>query len=571
MATNDPIAPNDPASIVAVPNGNQSVTGIFSNQGNYGLQASNVSQTFTLPASLTVTSNFAVNGYNTPQSISSINPTFDTIKIPAPIMGVDPTPVTPQNAANSTQKSSTTPINDNNTYTDTGTFKVTPELIKKWEKQTNLNPNELKIIYTRFGCDGGEPNSSLRFLILQFLVKGFDWQVLSVALVKGQNGMVVDDNFIKKLLSMKNDPDCLKIIKKTPAWEKHSWDDLGATGVTHGVNASAQPVNPITGPKQFAPSLVTDLMEKIHPGSVKELETVCNKIRSHSWLAMPKGAFGSLGRLLNGINKVVESFEAMISNIYQGCIRVIQQVYARLNGILVSIQKKILGVINRIIPLDLLCLILDTVQVLLDDVNFFTSLFQMSGPFLNYLNTFQTYLNTTSQFVSNPLTTIMSYMPQNVQNIINTVNQIGADPNGFLADKLNNYGYNYVLQALQGNLLGAVVNKYGPSKAALPPLGNLLTKGTAIYSRFGGQWPTTAATLGPNIYTGQQTRNPVDVNGSPLSNLASIFKNQYDTTVDAISGNVAQFQSGLTDIGAGFSGIGTDINNFFHPPPKPAQ
>ena len=73
MATNDSIAPNDPASIVAVPNGNQSVTGIFSNQGNYGLQASNVSQTFTLPASLTVTSNFAVNGYNTPQSINSIN------------------------------------------------------------------------------------------------------------------------------------------------------------------------------------------------------------------------------------------------------------------------------------------------------------------------------------------------------------------------------------------------------------------------------------------------------------------------------------------------------------------
>ena len=63
----------------------------------------------------------------------------------------------------------------------------------------------------------------------------------------------------------------------------------------------------------------------------------------------------------------------------------------------------------------------------------------------------------------------------------------------------------------------------------------------------------------------------MDVNGSPLSNLASIFKNQYDTTVDAVSGNVAQFQSGLTDIGAGFSGIGTDIANFFHPPPKPAQ
>jgi hypothetical protein len=64
----------------------------------------------------------------------------------------------------------------------------------------------------------------------------------------------------------------------------------------------------------------------------------------------------------------------------------------------------------------------------------------MNGSFMTYLNTFQQYLNVGSQFVSNPFSTASQFLPSNVKNIIDTVNQIGADPNGFLADKLNNYG-----------------------------------------------------------------------------------------------------------------------------------
>jgi hypothetical protein len=555
--------PADKPHVVAIPNGDNSTTAVFNNSQPSGFP--------TTPISFRITP-VLLNDLNAPQ------------KLPLGGGFVNPTP---QNPAGTTPNNSTTtqanatppntpsqPIVDSKSYISEGKKNVTKKDVEVLEAilfANKITVNELRIIYQRFGTDGGEPNANIKFLLLNFLVYGFDYQVMIADLQKGQTKKVIDKNFIKDMQNMVNDIDCVKILKKTPAYAKYSFDNVGAFGVTHAVNASQQSSSPITGPSQNTPSLVTDLMEKIHPGSVKELETICNKIRTHSWLSLPKGAFGSLGRIIQGINKVVESFEAMISNIYQGCIRVVQQVYAQLNGIVVSIQKKILGVINRIIPLDLLCLILETIQVLLDDVNFFTSLFQMSGPFLNYLNTFQNYLNITSQFVSNPLSTVMAYMPQNIQNIINTVNQIGSDPNGFLADQLNNYGYGYVLNALQGNILGAIVNKYGPQYAAVTPLGNLLTKGTAIYSRFGGKFPNMPATMGPNVYVGDQTKNPVDVNGSPLDNLTRIFKNQYDTTTTSLCANVNEFDSGITDIGAGFSGLGTDVKNFFFPPKPQAN
>jgi phage-related protein len=116
------------------------------------------------------------------------------------------------------------------------------------------------------------------------------------------------------------------------------------------------------------------MMEKIHPGALADLEKFCNAIRTHSYLAMPKGSLGSIGRIVAGINGVVAAFQSIINDIYNGIILYIQQVYAWVNGIIGELQKKLMQAIEDIIPLDLICLLLDTFQTILDDVNFFTSL-----------------------------------------------------------------------------------------------------------------------------------------------------------------------------------------------------
>lgn len=407
--------------------------------------------------------------------------------------------------------------------------------IKYLEKQTNLSLlpypfGELCYIKHCFS----NLNTNTYYLLLSMLVYGFDYNVLTSTKDPKQNKSVIDLNFINDFRLMVNDPVISKFLKKTPAYSKGCFDNIGCFGVTHGVNANRQTVSPITGPTQHTSSLVENLLEKIHPGATQELENFCNKIRTRAWMSLPKGSFGSLASIVSKLNGVLEAFQAIISDLYQGCIEIIQKMYAAINGIVSQIQKKLLSLINDIIPLDLLCLILDTLQVLMDDINFFTSMFQMSGSFLNYLNTFQNYLNTASQLVSNPFATIQSYLPSDVTNIIDMVNQIGADPNGYLADQLNNYGYGYVLNALQGNLVGAIVNKYGAQYASITPLGNILTKGTAIYSRFGGQFPPMPATMGPNIYTGSSGTTNIDINGNPFNNIGQTFVSDFNNLTNSI-------------------------------------
>jgi len=400
---------------------------------------------------------------------------------------------------------------------------VSPSEISELEKQTNLSlypyvfGGELARIKHQFS----NLNVNKYYLLLNFLVYGFDNKIISSS-IQGTEKYVIDQGFINDFLKMAKQPGLQEALKKTPAYQKGCFDDIGKLGSTQA-NADNMSNNPMTGPSRSHPSLVTSLINKISPDAMDNLQKFCNAIRTHSYLALPKGAMGSIGRVVAGINGVITAFQGIINDIYNGIMLYIQQIYAWINGIVGQLQQMLLQAIEDIIPLDLICLLLDTFQTILDDVNFFTSLFNMSNSFTEVMGQIQNFVNVGSQFISNPFTALQSLIPSNVNNIIQQINQIGTDPGGFLADQLSNHGYAYVAQALQGNILGALSDKFGPQYAAFNPIGNVLAQSGNILNRYGQgsqMFPAVAASMGPNIYNGGRE----DVYGHPV-NSGNLFSN----------------------------------------------
>jgi hypothetical protein len=290
------------------------------------------------------------------------------------------------------------------------------------------------------------------------------------------------------------------IFKKTPAYQSGFFKDFGNAGTTTVANSTRVENNPVTGPQRQTPSLVEQALNKIHPKFTEELENYLNLIRSRAYLALPALAFGALQQVVSFINRVVTAFQILINEVYQGVVRAIQEFYAFINGIMVQIQQLILSLIEKIIPLDLLCLILATIQVILDDINFISGIFGQNGSFFDFLNIVQNFVNIGSNALANPFSFLQQFIPPEVQQVIDTVNQIGSDPNGFLADMLGNYGYSYVLNYLQGNIVAGLVNQFMPQAGALPIISEIMT-------RFGDQLPaplafipSTPAIIGPRIY-----------------------------------------------------------------------
>jgi hypothetical protein len=354
--------------------------------------------------------------------------------------------------------------------------------IKKLEIETNLNRlpylfgGELARIKHQFS----DLNINKYYLLLLLLVGGFDNNILIASIGENHAERVIDDNFIKEFQEMINDPRFSDMLKKTPAYAKGCFDGVGQLG-NIAANGDRMEQNPLTGPKRFGPSLVTNMLRKIHPDSVENIENFCNVIRSRAYLSMPKGAFGSLRKVVSILNGALNSFNRKMRQFYKGLNKLIKQAYAFINGIIADINRLLIQMIEEIIPVDFLCLLLDTAQVILDDIGFFVGLFNMSGPFLNYLNIAQTVINTSSGFLQNPFNTIVGFLPKEVQDVVSTIETIGEDPESFISDTLSNYGLSYITTALQGDIVGAMVQKFGKSYYYNSgPLADVMSKAKAF-------------------------------------------------------------------------------------------
>jgi hypothetical protein len=311
--------------------------------------------------------------------------------------------------------------------------------------------------------------------------------------------------------------------------------------------------SPVTGSSRNTPTLVENVLNKIHPKFTETIEKYCILIKNRAYLALPAMAFGSLGRVVSALNGVLKAFQGIIFNVYQGVIRAIQQFYAYINGIITKIQKQLISIIEQIIPLDLICLILDAIQVILDDIGFFASMFGGSGSIFAYLNIVQGFVNTASGIASNPLGYLKSFIPAEVKQLIDMVDQIGSDPNGFLTDQLNNYGYGYVVSALQGNLYGAIVQKYGGKYPALRAAQYFIGRMDGIAGGLGVSVPDPAS-IGPAVHQAQngqftnETKHPLNPLKISVDNFLTVTGQEINKTGTALSQAKVAAQGQLSKI-----------------------
>jgi hypothetical protein len=392
--------------------------------------------------------------------------------------------------------------------------------IKELEIQTNLTlypylfGGELARIRHQFSG----LNRAKYYLLLNMLVYGFDNKILESG-AYGSEKCVIDQAFLDDFLRMAKIPQLQEAIKKTPAYGKGSFDELGKLGTTQA-NASHLDESPITGPSHEHPNLLTALMEKIHPGAIAKLEAYCNKVRTSAYMSLPKRAFASLQKLVAGINKVIASFAKIISDIYNGIMYYIQQFFALINGIIAKIQQLLMMVIESIIPMDLMCLISLILGKALNDIPFFSSIMNMSNILNQATGGLQSYISQAlggagggiAAFANNPFAAVSRFLPPQVNQIIQQVNSFASNPDAFLSTAITNYGYALAAKQSQGQIYNLLTQKLGSNFAAMHPIASFLGAN-------GAGNPQTPSQLGPTI-----TDDGKNVYSQPVSS-ADIPKN----------------------------------------------
>jgi len=367
--------------------------------------------------------------------------------------------------------------------------------IKAMELQTGLSLSKQGILYKiRITV---MPNENLYAAILYILIKGYDAIGMNFNYVGSDPCVITQDLYNWFVNSFIKENNLQEALKKTPAGSKEQLQDVGSQGSFLRYSAH-NTINVMTGPSVNTPCLGADLLNSIHPGMVDGIENFCNVIRTHSYLSLPTDAFGGIQQAMWYITGAATALYQGIVEIYQGMVQMMQQVYAWLNNIYRTVWQYVLNVIEQIIPLSLICLILDAVQTILDDIGFFAQLFNGSDGLFNALNSIQTVVNYASfgvNFAYDPLNGLASLFPKEAKRVFDFIKMVENLPQAYLGKLVSHLGFGIASNNEGLAIANTIVQRFGLG-SSLGPLNSALSSAGTVGNR--SNWSRTGNT-GLNI------------------------------------------------------------------------
>jgi hypothetical protein len=267
-----------------------------------------------------------------------------------------------------------------------------------------------------------------------------------------------------------------KIFKKTPAFKDKFFEDIGEIGTTMLANSERLPSNPISGSAKHNPSLIERMLNKIHPKFTEEAEKYINILKGKVYLALPANVLGSIQYAINYINGIVKAIAQQINEIYQGVLKYIQDFIAQIDAIMGMIMQVLLTMIDEIIPLDIICLILDIISIFTGNLTFITNIISHSAKISDVLKMFDVDLGGVGDFLSDPVNTIKDFLPDDVKNVVEIAESVANDPVGYLGSVLSDYGYSYMAKYLEGDIMGGILDQFGSQAPILYPISGIMKK-----------------------------------------------------------------------------------------------
>jgi phage-related protein len=232
----------------------------------------------------------------------------------------------------------------------------------------------------------------------------------------------------------------------------------------------------MSGSSKHTPSLVERMLNKIHPKFSQELEKYVNVLKGKVYLALPAGFLGSIQYAINYINGITVAIAQQINQIYQGALKAIRGFVAAIDSIMGMIMQTILSLVDKIIPLEIICLILDVISLFAGDLTFITNFFSHSAKISDVLKAFNIGDPSIANFLSDPVNSLKDFLPDDIKNIVSIADSVANDPMGYLGDVLSDYGYSYMARYLEGDIMGGVLDQFGSQTPILYPISGIMKK-----------------------------------------------------------------------------------------------
>jgi hypothetical protein len=235
-------------------------------------------------------------------------------------------------------------------------------------------------------------------------------------------------------------------------------------------------------------NVVTNLLNNVSPGYGNKVNGTITNLNLQALANFPKQLFSSADHLITAVDNILAIPLNLLAQVYYGYLDIMKSISKLLSNIMNGFTQFILDFLDSIIPIQSILDLLNQVSTLSNQIGGIATTFLGVNQITGFANQVINFSSQIGGILNNPLDLVVSVLPEQVDQYIFLVNNPQQIINQFLPPELSQsfakissmtgfgfngnmgFGFQSVLQGLQGGVIRSILTNYAAQYNILAPL-----------------------------------------------------------------------------------------------------
>ena len=235
-------------------------------------------------------------------------------------------------------------------------------------------------------------------------------------------------------------------------------------------------------------NVVTNLLNNVSPGYGNKVNGTITNLNLQALTNFPKQLFSSVDHLITAVDNILAIPLNMLAQVYYGYLDIMKNISKLLSNLMNGFQEFIFNFLDSIIPIKSILDLLSQVSTLSNQIGGIATTFLGANPVTAFTNQVINFSSQIGNVLNNPLDLVVSILPTQVNQILYNIQNPQQLINQFLPLELSQafakissmtgfgfngnmgFGFQSVLQGLQGGVIRSILGNYAAQYNILNPL-----------------------------------------------------------------------------------------------------
>jgi hypothetical protein len=235
-------------------------------------------------------------------------------------------------------------------------------------------------------------------------------------------------------------------------------------------------------------NVLTNLLNNVSPGYGDQVNGTITNLNLQAIANLPSQIFSSVDHLITAVDNILAIPLSFLAEVYYGFIAIIESISKLISNVINGFIELLFDFLDSIIPIKSILALLDAVAGLANQIGGIANTFLGANVISGFTTQITNFTSQIGNILNNPLDLVFSIVPEQVSQVLYVAQNPQQLINQFLPPQLSEafskissmtgfgfngnmgYGFQSVLQGLQGGVIRSVLTNYAAQYDVLAPI-----------------------------------------------------------------------------------------------------